>query len=252
MRLNVYLQKAGIGSRREAERIVAEGRVKVNGQTATPTTPVEDGDKVFVDGKPVNQETAPLPRLFMLNKPLDILVTTQDPQGRPVVFDLPVFGQKFKGKPLPRLMNVGRLDVNSEGLLLFSSDGPLAQAMMSPETGLERAYRVRVLGRLSPSQIERLSKGVTSNGIRYRGATVIEEKAPSGKNTWYKIVLTEGKNREIRKLMEHFGCVVNRLIRVSYGPFDLGDLERGRMREVPAPQVKALIEDLKRRGAKLV
>jgi len=251
MRLNVFLQRAGIGSRREAERLVADGRVTINGETAEPTTPVSEEDSVEVDGKPIKLETKPQPRLFMLNKPLDVLVTTYDPQGRAVVYDLPAFDPRNHRKPLPRLMNVGRLDVNSEGLLLFSSDGPLAQAMMSPQTALERVYRVRVHGRLTPHQLDRLSRGVTSNGVTYRGASVTEESSPTGKNTWYQVVLTEGKNREIRKLMEHFGCVVNRLIRTDYGPFHLGDLERGRLREIPPHEVRNLIKDLQERGAKL-
>ena len=251
MRLNVFLQRAGIGSRREAERLVAEGRVTVNGVIAEPTTPVEETDEVTVDDKKVTLETKPLPRLFMLNKPLDVLVTTYDSQGRDIVYDLPCFDPRNHRKPLPRLMNVGRLDVNSEGLLLFSSDGPLAQAMMSPQTALERVYRVRVHGRLTGYEIDRLSKGVTSNGVTYRGSQVTEEKAPTGKNTWYQVVLTEGKNREIRKLMEHFGCVVNRLIRTDYGPFNLGDLESGKLREIPPHEVKNLIKDLQQRGAKI-
>lgn len=251
MRLNVFLQKAGVGSRREAERLVADGRVSVNGVTAEPTTPVEETDEVMVDGKPVAPSAAPLPRLFMLNKPLDVLVTTYDSQGRDIVYDLPAFDPKNHRKPLPRLMNVGRLDVNSEGLLLFSSDGPLAQAMMSPQTALERIYRVRVHGRLTTQQLERLSRGVTANGVTYRGANVTEEKAPTGKNTWYQVILTEGKNREIRKLMEHFGCVVNRLIRTDYGPFHIGELETGKLREIPPHEVKNLIKDLRERGAKI-
>ena len=251
MRLNVFLQRAGIGSRREAERLVADGRVTINGVTAEPTTPVEENDEVTVDGAKVALETKPLPQLFMLNKPLDVLTTTYDSQGRATVFELPCFDPKNYRKPLPRLMNVGRLDVNSEGLLLFSSDGPLAQAMMSPQTALERKYRVRVHGRLTSHQLERLSKGVTSNGVTYRGALVTEEKAPTGKNTWYTVILTEGKNREIRKLMEHFGCVVNRLIRTNYGPFELGDLETGRLREIAPQEVRNLIKDLQDRGAKI-
>lgn len=251
MRLNVFLQRAGIGSRREAERLVADGRVTVNGATAEPTTPVEETDEVTVDGETVALETKPLPRLYMLNKPLDVLTTTYDSQGRMTVMDLPCFDPKNHRKPLPRLMYVGRLDVNSEGLLLFSSDGPLAQAMMSPDSALERVYRIRVHGRLTLHQIERLSKGLTANGITYKGAEIIEEAEPTGTNTWYQITLTEGKNREVRKLMEHFGCVVNRLIRLSYGPFELGDLERGRLREIPPHEVKILIKNLQERGAKL-
>lgn len=251
MRLNVFLQRAGVGSRREAERLVADGRVTVNGEIAKPTTPVEETDNVTVDGNAVTLETRPLPRLFMLNKPLDVLVTTYDGEGRDIVYDLPCFDPVNYGKPLPRLMNVGRLDVNSEGLLLFSSDGPLAQAMMSPETALKRIYRVRIHGRLTEDQIERLAKGVTSHGVTYRGCQVTEEKAPTGKSTWYQVILTEGKNREIRKLIEHFGCVVSRLIRTDYGPFHLGDLETGQLREIAPHEVKNLIKDLQERGAKI-
>ncbi len=247
MRLNVFLQRAGIGSRREAERLVAEGRVTINGKVAAPTQPVEETDKVKVDGQAVALDTKPVPRLYMLNKPLDVLVTTYDSQGRATVFELPALNKPS----LPRLMNVGRLDVNSEGLLLFSSDGPLAQAMMSPKTALERVYRVRVHGRLSPKDIEQLAKGVVAGGVHYRGAKVQEERKPTGQNTWYQVVLTEGKNREIRKLMEHFGCVVNRLIRIQYGPFHLGELATGQMKEVPPKQVMRFLEDLRDEGVKI-
>lgn len=247
MRLNVFLQKAGVGSRREAERLIAEGRVSVNGMRAEVTTPAEDGDDVRVDGKPVTPDEAPLPRLFALHKPVDFLCTSRDPQGRPTIFDLAA----LRNKSLPRLMNVGRLDVNSEGLLLMSSDGPLAQTLMHPDTALARIYRVRVRGRLSPEQRAQLAKGVEIEGIHYRGARFEEERAEEGKaNAWYRVVLHEGKNREIRKLMEHFGCVVNRLIRVAYGPFHLGSLKTGEMREIPPEQVKMLLNDLATRTAK--
>ena len=153
---------------------------------------------------------------------------------------------------MPRVMNVGRLDVNSEGLLLLSSDGPLAQAMMSPETGLSRVYRVRVRGALTPENIQALAQGITVDGVSYRGAEFVEEYGKSGRsNSWYRCVLTEGKNREIRKLMEHFGCVVNRLIRVQYGPFALEDLAIGAIREVPPVQVKSFIDYLAGRGIAL-
>ncbi len=251
MRLNVFLQRAGVGSRREAERLIADGRVKVNGKVAGVTTPAEDGDVIELDGRKLSVDEKPVPRLFMLNKPLDVLVTTKDPQGRPTVFDLPAFKPPHWKDSYPRVMNVGRLDVNSEGLLLFSSDGPLAQAMMSPDMALERVYRVRVLGRLKPQQLNELAKGVTVEGVRYRGAQVTEEKEPSGRNTWYRVVITEGKNREVRRLMEHFGCVVGRLIRVQYGPFELGDLPTGQMKELGRHDVKKIVEELRSRGAKL-
>lgn len=251
MRLNVYLQRAGVGSRREAERLVADGRVTINGKVAETTQPVEDGDVVKVDNKKVAIDAKPLPRLFILYKPLDVLVTNYDSQGRMTVFELPALTPPRWKPSHPRVMTVGRLDVNSEGLLLLSSDGPLAQAMMSPQTGLERTYRIRVHGRLKPAEINRLEAGVTSNGVTYRSARITEERTPTGHNTWYRIVLTEGKNREVRKLMEHFGCVVNRLIRTQYGPFLLGDMKPGEIQEVPAKQVAALIDDLRQRGAKL-
>lgn len=252
MRLNVFLQRAGVGSRREAERLVAEGRVTVNGVRAEPTTPAEDGDKVLVDGKPVSPALKALPRLFLLNKPLDYLVTHRDPQGRPTIFDLPALKPPQWPASYPRVMSVGRLDVNSEGLLVLSSDGPLAQAMMSPAMALDRVYRVRVHGALKPADIAALARGITVDGIHYRGARFTEDEDKGGRtNRWYSCVLREGRNREIRKLMEHFGCVVNRLIRVQYGPFRLEGLDRGEVREVPPREVRALLKDLERRGAKL-
>lgn len=245
MRLNVFLQKAGIGSRREAERMVAEGRVKINGEVALATRPAEEGDVVTLDGKVVAPSTKPLPRLFVLNKPLDVLVTHRDHKNRRTIFDL----TSMTAPGLPRLMNVGRLDVNSEGLILLSSDGPLAQALMSPETALSRIYRVRVRGRLRPEDITALADGIVVDGVNYRGAEFVEEYDGSGRsNTWYRVMLTEGKNREIRKLMEHFGCVVNRLIRVQYGPFHLGKLQTGALEEMAPQKVEELLAYLAQRG----
>jgi 23S rRNA pseudouridine2605 synthase len=144
MRLNVYLQRAGVGSRREAERMVEQGRIWVNGAVATATVPVNDGDHVQLDGKAIAPATRSLPRLFLLHKPIDILVTNRDPQGRATVFELPCLTPPLWGSDMPRVMNVGRLDVNSEGLLVMSSDGPLAQTMMHPDAALPRVYRVRI------------------------------------------------------------------------------------------------------------
>lgn len=252
MRLNVYLQKAGAGSRREAERLVADGRVSVNGATATPTTPVEEGDSVLIDGRPVTPETKPLPRLFLLNKPMDVLVTHRDHKNRRTIFDLPALNPPQWTNRHPRVMNVGRLDVNSEGLLVLSSDGPLAQAMMSPENALSRLYRVRVRGQLTRADIDAIAQGIDIDGVSYRGAEFVEEYGQETKsNRWYRCVLTEGKNREIRKLFDHFGCVVNRLVRLQYGPFNLGNMEPGEVREVPPEQVKELMAFLEAKGAKL-
>jgi len=143
-------------------------------------------------------------------------------------------------------MSVGRLDVNSEGLLVLSSDGPLAQAMMSPDNALERVYRLRIKGRFSEREIALLAKGVTIEGMRYRGAVFEEVPDKGGRtNSWYRVVLTEGKNREIRRLVMHFGGMVNRLIRTQYGPFELGDLEPGQLWEVPPRAVMRLMEKLK-------
>ncbi len=245
MRLNVFLQRAGVGSRREAERLVEQGRVSVNAAIALATTPVEDGDSVLVDGKAVSPSVRDLPRLFMLNKPLDVLVTTRDHKSRPTVFELPA----LQKAGLPRLMSVGRLDVNSEGLLLLTNDGPLAQALMSPANALERHYRVRIRGRFTDRQLQQLARGVTIDGIRYRGAAFEEEEDKGGRsNSWYRVVLTEGKNREIRRLVEHFGGVVNRLIRDAYGPFKLGDLQPGELREVPPRAVMRLAALLEEKG----
>jgi 23S rRNA pseudouridine2605 synthase len=246
MRLNVFLQKAGIGSRREAERMVAEGRVHVKGELAAATTPVEDGDIVTLDGKPVAADSRAVPRLFLLHKPIDVLVTNRDFKNRPTVFELPALQ-----KPgLPRLMAVGRLDVNSEGLLILSTDGPLAQAMMHPDTGLARVYRVRMRGRFSESQIESLGRGVTIEGIRYRGAEFVEEVDKGGRtNSWYRVTLTEGKNREIRKLVQHFGGMVNKLVRTQYGPFVLDKLEPGAMAEVSPWKVARFMDELEAKGA---
>lgn len=250
MRLNVYLQTAGVGSRREAERLVEQGRVTINGAVATPTMPVEEGDDVRLDGKRVAPATRALPRLFLLHKPVDVLVTNRDPQGRTTVFDLPALNAPLWGNDRPRVMSVGRLDVNSEGLLVLSSDGPLAQTMMSPATGLSRVYRVRVRGRLSEADIRQLRHGVTIEGVRYRGAEFVEDTELGGRsNAWYRVTLREGKNREIRKLFEHFGCVVNRLIRVQYGPFHLGSLKAGEVTEVAVDTVARFVEDLERHHA---
>ena len=246
MRLNVYLQRAGIGSRREAERMVAEARVFVNGVVALPTTPVEEGDKVTWDGKSVAPDLAATPRLFLLHKPIDVLVTNRDHKNRPTVFELPALNKSG----LPRLMAVGRLDVNSEGLLVLSTDGPLAQAMMHPDTAMRRVYRVRVRGRFTEGQIADLARGVVVDGIEYRGAEFTEELEKGGRtNSWYRVVLTEGKNREIRKLVQHYGSMVNRLIRTQYGPFKLDKIESGEMVEVPQKAVALLVHNLKADGS---
>lgn len=243
MRLNKYLQQAGLGSRREAERWIDEGRVSVNGVIATVTTEVDEGAEVCVDGKPVQPQTAPQPRLFIYNKPVGVIVTARDHEGRETLYDALAKLPEFK--KLPRLMPVGRLDLNSEGLLLLTDSGPLAQVLMNPATGLPRVYRVRVHGVLSPAQLAQWEKGLNVAGIYYRGAKVeLEKEGASGQNRWYKIILHEGKNREIRKIFEHFNCAVNRLVRVAYGPMELGDVAIRALHEVPAAQVADFLRTL--------
>lgn len=237
MRLNKFLQEAGVGSRRKAEALVADGLVTVNGITAIPTTEVKPGDKVEVDGKPVEPKTAALPRLFIYHKPIDVLVTASDPQGRTTIYDV-------MPKGLPQVVPVGRLDVNSEGLLLLTTDGRVAQYLMHPSSGFERVYRVRVFGALTDLAVEKIRKGVKVNGVQYQGARVELEKKTDGKNRWYRVSLNEGKNREVRKIFLHFRCTVNRLIRVSYGPFKLGTLPKGVAMEVPASSVKTLMKKM--------
>ncbi|MCA3244220.1 MAG: rRNA pseudouridine synthase [Alphaproteobacteria bacterium] len=243
MRLNKYLQQAGVGSRREAERLVVAGLVTVNGQVASVTTEVPAGAEVRVQGRPISVATAAQPRLFRYHKPVGVIVTARDHEGRETLYEALAKTPGFAA--LPRLMPVGRLDLTSEGLLLLTDSGPLAQVLMSPATGLPRTYRVRVHGRLTDAQLAQWRRGVQVAGVDYRGAQVAEEKtSASAQNTWYTVVLNEGKNREIRKIFEHFGCVVNRLIRTAYGPCALGDLNSRALAEVPATTVASLLKQV--------
>lgn len=246
MRLNVYLQRAGVGSRREAERLVEAGAVTVDGKVASVTMQVDDASVVTVNGRAVRPDESPLPRIFMYHKPVGVIVTARDHEGRKTLYE--ALDEVEGAKKLPRLMPVGRLDLNSEGLLLLTTDGGLAQTLMSPKTALKRVYRVRVFGELSERQLGQFRKGVTVEGVWYRGAEIeLEKTGESTRNRWYRVVLTEGKNREIRRIFNHFGCEVNRLVRVEYGPFALGDLPKGELREAKPKDVTALVEGL--RGA---
>jgi len=240
MRLNKYLQQAGVGSRREAERLIAAGLVTVNGVVATVTTEVSESADVRVQGRPISAATAAQPRLFRYHKPVGVIVTARDHVGRETLYEalakLPEFSK------LPRLMPVGRLDLTSEGLLLLTDSGPLAQVLMSPATALPRTYRVRVHGRLGAAQLASWRRGVQVAGVDYRGAQVEAESSPeNSQNSWYTVVLNEGKNREIRKIFEHFGCEVNRLIRTAYGPCELATLPSRRLAEVPPAAVAKLL-----------
>ncbi len=222
-RIAKVVARAGVCSRREAERHIEQGRIAVNGIVLTsPACVVTETDVVTVDGKPLPAKEKT--RVWRYHKPAGLVTTRKDPQGRPTVFDsLP--------DTMPRVISIGRLDLNSEGLLLLTNDGEFARQMELPSTGWARRYRVRIHGEITPEMIDRLAKGVTINGVRYAPAQVTVDKK-QGTNTWLTVSLKEGKNREIRRLMESFNLPVTRLIRVSYGPFQLGNLERGAVDEI--------------------
>jgi 23S rRNA pseudouridine2605 synthase len=223
-RIAKLLARAGIASRREVERMIAEGRVAIDGQAvATPATLLEDLRGVTVDGNAVRSSEST--RLFRFYKPQGTLTAERDPKGRPTIYDrLP--------PNLPRLMPVGRLDFMTEGLLLLTNDGELKRQLELPKTGVVRTYRARAFGNVTQEQLEALSEGVTVEGVNYGSINANLERR-TGRNCWIELSLTEGKNREVRRVLAHLGLKVSRLIRTAYGPFDLAGLDQGRVDEVP-------------------
>jgi len=223
-RIAKVLARAGLCSRREAERWVAEGRVSVDGAVLTsPAVNIGAANEVRVDGAPLPEPERA--RLWRYHKPAGLVTTHRDERGRPTVFEaLP--------KGLPRLVSVGRLDLNAEGLLLLTNDGTLARRLELPATGWLRRYRVRVHGQVDPARLAGLDKGITIDGVAYGPIRAALERQ-QGSNAWVAVALREGKNREVRRVLEHLGYPVTRLIRVSYGPFQLGHLGRGEVDEVP-------------------
>ena len=222
-RIAKVLSRGGIASRRTAERMIAEGRVSVSGRVIdSPALNVTDADRIAVDGTPL---APPEPaRLWLYHKPAGLVTSEADEQGRETVFDaLP--------EELPRVMSVGRLDLTSEGLLLLTNDGALKRRLELPSTGWLRRYRVRIRGSLSEAKLDQLRQGITVEGVAYQPMTVQFDRQ-QGANAWLTVGLREGKNREIRRAMEAVGAIVNRLIRVSYGPFQLGNLAPGAVEEV--------------------
>jgi 23S rRNA pseudouridine2605 synthase len=225
-RIAKLMARAGLCSRREAEAWIAAGRVAVNGRVlASPALNVTSADKVVVDGKPL--EAPERTRLFLFNKPAGLVTTDRDPQGRPTVFDY--VAERFPD--LPRLISVGRLDINTEGLLLLTNDGGLARVLELPATGWVRRYRVRANGQTDEAALGALRRGVTVEGVKYAPIEVTLDRA-QGANVWLTLGLREGKNREVKRLLEHIGLQVNRLIRLSFGPFQLGHLADGAVEEV--------------------
>ena len=223
-RIAKVIARAGLASRREAEAWIAAGRVAVNGaKIASPALNVTSADKIIVDGKPL--PGAERTRLFLYHKPRGLVTTSADPQGRPTIFGaLP--------KDLPRLISVGRLDLSTEGLLLLTNDGGLARALELPATGWLRRYRVRAHGRVTQAQLDELRDGVTVEGVNYGPIeATLDREQPS--NVWITFAIREGKNREVRNVLRHLGLHVARLIRVSFGPFQLGELAEGEISEVP-------------------
>jgi 23S rRNA pseudouridine2605 synthase len=222
-RIAKLLARAGVASRREIERMIEEGRIAIDGvKVEKPATLLTSLHGVTVDGKPV-KEAAPA-RLFRYHKPTGLLTAERDPKGRPTIYDrLP--------KDLPRLMPVGRLDMNTEGLLLLTTDGELKRQLELPATGVERSYRARVFGPVSQAQLEELIHGIEIEGVRY-GAINANLERRTGRNCWVEMRLREGKNREVRRVLEHLGLKVSRLIRTAYGPFALADLPAGAVDEV--------------------
>lgn len=228
-RIAKRLSRLGVCSRREAERMIEAGRIAVDGSiVTTPALRVAPGARLTVDGRPVKQ--AERVRLWRYHKPDGLICTNRDPQGRETIFDrLP--------RDLPRVITVGRLDLTSEGLLLLTNDGDLARRLEHPDTGWTRRYRARVFGKPDAARLAKLARGITLDGIRYGPIEARVDRAQET-NAWLSIALREGKNREIRKVLEHLDLKVNRLIRVSFGPFQLGTLASGAIVEVPEKVIR--------------
>ena len=224
-RIAKVIARAGVCSRRDAEKLIAEGRVMLDGETVkTPAIRVGADQVVSVDGKPLDEPEGT--RLWRYHKPAGLVTTHKDPQGRPTVFqNLP--------KTLPRVVSVGRLDFNSEGLLLLTNDGALARRLELPLAAWNRKYRVRLFGKVTQAELEKLAEGTVIDGVKY-GPVIADLERTKGMYSWASVMLKEGKNREVKRLMENFGVKVARLIRVQFGPFHLGQLGEGEVEEIPA------------------
>ncbi len=222
-RIAKVIARAGVCSRREAEQLILDGHVTLNHKVLkTAAINVTDADQIRINGKPLPQKE--VSKLWRYHKPDGLVVSHKDPQGRPSVFD------KLQ-QQLPRVVSIGRLDINTEGLLLLTNDGGLARVLELPATGWLRRYRVRAHGKIDQTALDPLRRGVTIDGMVY-GAVEAKIDRVQGTNLWLTVGLREGKNREVKRVLEHLGLGINRLIRVSYGPFQLGDLKPGAVEEV--------------------
>ena len=228
-RLAKFMARSGVCSRGEAEKLIEQKRAIINGEIVeTPATLVEGNENILLDGEKLPKTD--ITRLWLYHKPVGLVTSHKDEKNRATVFDNLPAG-------MPRVVSVGRLDLNSEGLLLLTNNGELSRKLELPQNGWKRRYKVRVHGSLNKNKLAEIEKGVTVDGIDY-GAVKIEIESQNGSNSWLSITLSEGKNREIRKLMKYAGLEVARLIRLSYGPFQLGSLKKGEVKEIPQKVLK--------------
>jgi 23S rRNA pseudouridine2605 synthase len=235
-RIAKIIARAGVCSRRDAEKLIAEGRVSIDGErVSTPATRVGETQVISIDGKALHEPERT--RLWRYHKPQGLVTTHRDPEGRPTVF-------RALPPNLPRVVSVGRLDINSEGLLLLTNDGGFARELELPSAGWTRAYRVRLFGKIAQKDLETLAQGVTIAGVKY-GPVIADLERSKGMYSWARVELKEGKNREVKRLMEYLGLKVARLIRIQFGPFHLGHLAPSAVEEIPAKVWKPALQTQK-------
>jgi 23S rRNA pseudouridine2605 synthase len=232
-RIAKIIANSGYCSRREAERLIADGIVKVNGKIIDNPAILITDQSIKINDKLINPKQKP--KIWIFHKPKNTIVSNNDPQNRQTIFDI-------LPENLPRVITIGRLDINTEGLLLLTNNGAIARHIELPQTAWSRNYRVRVFGRVNMNELKKLEKGIKINGIKY-GSIKVEMEREGDFNSWLKVSLKEGKNREIKKVLEYFGLQVNRLIRISFGPFQLGSLAVGEVKAIEDKMLKNTIPD---------
>ena len=233
-RIAKIIANSGYCSRRDAERLIEDGLVKVNGQVIeNPATLITD-QSIKINNKLINPKQNP--KIWIFHKPKNTIVSNNDPQNRKTIFEI-------LPENLPRVITIGRLDINTEGLLLLTNNGDISRHIELPKTAWSRVYRVRVFGKINMDELQKLEKGIRIDGIKY-GSIKIELEKEGSFNSWLKVTLKEGKNREIKKVLEHFGLQVNRLIRISFGPFHLGNLAVGQIKTVDNKVLKSFLGEL--------